>query len=372
MKKDFKTPMSSIAGSNFFNFRKVAKKYKIEKNHRAKFYKSITTSAFVTLLSVFDKIRYQSLKKSFKADDAPIFILGHWRSGTTLLHKLMCLDTKAGYTTTYHTVFPHNLFGLQGLLKRIMLLIMPTRRPHDGLEIHPDYPQEEEFALANTTSLSYYHWFYFAKNRKEIFKTLNNWQDLPPQKKKSWFSTYDDLVRRSLINTDKKRYVSKNPPNTFRIPQLLALYPNAKFIYIYRNPYEVYPSSFSFFKSVIKNIGFHDICDADIKEHVLTVFKELVNKYEKDKKLISEKNLIEIRYEDFIKSPAAHLENIYGHFDMEVTPFLKNAWELEEAKAKRHKINKTDFDKDLIAEINIFLEDYINEKGYALMQEKVS
>ena len=296
MNKDFKTPMSSNIGSNVFNFREQAKKCKIGKNHKVNYYKSMGVSIIMTLLGVFDKIRYFWLKRSFKTEEPPIFILGHWRSGTTLLHNFMCTDPQAGYTTTYHTIFPQNIFGLQRLLKWSMHKVMPDNRPHDGLPIHPDYPQEEEFAMAHLFSQGYYNWFYFPQGREEIFKTLNKWDELSTEQQKTWYSTYGKLVKRSLMDTGKKRYVSKNPANTFRIPQLLKMYPNAKFVYIYRNPYEVYPSSFGFFKSVIKNIGFQDITDPEIKEFVLKVFRELVDKYEKDRSLIPEKNLLEGRY----------------------------------------------------------------------------
>ncbi len=372
MKNDFKTPLSSIAGSNVFNFRELARKYKIENKHKTNFYKAMAVSAIITLLSVFDRIRYSWLKKSYKSIEPPIFVLGHWRSGTTLLHNFMCLDPKAGYTTTYHTVFPQNIFGLQRLLKRAMHKAMPTHRPHDGLPIHPDNPQEEEFALSHISSQGFYNWFYFAKNRKEFLETLNNWEGLSAEKRQSWLLTYDTLVKRSLLDTGKKRYVSKNPANTFRIPQLLKLYPNAKFVYIYRNPYEVYPSSFGFFKSVISTIGFHDISDAEIKEFVLMVFRQLVDKYEKDRSLIKKENLIEIRYEDFIKSPASYLKQIYTQLELEITPELEEKWNESERKAKSHKTNRNNFDNDLVTETNKYLADYINKKGYNLPREKVS
>src|SRR5436190_15005136 len=38
---------------------------------------------------------------------APIFILGHWRSGTTLLHELLVLDQRHGFPTTYECLAPN-------------------------------------------------------------------------------------------------------------------------------------------------------------------------------------------------------------------------------------------------------------------------
>src|SRR5438477_476776 len=33
--------------------------------------------------------------------EAPIFIIGHWRTGTTLLHELLILDERHTYANTY-------------------------------------------------------------------------------------------------------------------------------------------------------------------------------------------------------------------------------------------------------------------------------
>jgi len=53
---------------------------------------------------------YTYVRKSKKTSD-PVFIIGHWRSGTTYLHHVLAADHQMGYVTTYQTVFPHYLYS---------------------------------------------------------------------------------------------------------------------------------------------------------------------------------------------------------------------------------------------------------------------
>ena len=48
-----------------------------------------------------------------------------------------------------------------------------------------------------------------------------------------------------------KQLVLKNQDNTGKIPQLLEMFPNAKFVYCYRNPYDLYMSMKKFMTKVI-------------------------------------------------------------------------------------------------------------------------
>ena len=58
-----------------------------------------------------------------------------------------------------------------------------------------------------------------------------------------WKNSYLYLLKKLSIANKSRQLVLKNPPNTARIKMLLSLFPNAKFIYIHRNPFEVYASN---------------------------------------------------------------------------------------------------------------------------------
>src|SRR5205085_219832 len=53
-----------------------------------------------TLLRLLQDALLGRAIRAAKIKEPPIFILGHWRTGTTLLHELMICDERFGYPTT--------------------------------------------------------------------------------------------------------------------------------------------------------------------------------------------------------------------------------------------------------------------------------
>src|SRR5271170_7170628 len=75
----------------------------------------------------------------------PIFVLGFWRSGTTLLHELLCCDSNFGFPSTYACLNPaHFLLSERWTGSRSQ---QQVHRPMDHLRYSWASPQEDEFAL---------------------------------------------------------------------------------------------------------------------------------------------------------------------------------------------------------------------------------
>ena len=93
------------------------------------------------------------------------------------------------------------------------------------------------------------------------------------------------LVKVSLWNTNGTQYLSKNPPHTGRVKTLLEMFPNAKFIYLKRNPYTVFESTRSFFTNTIQPLRLQDITNEQIEANFIEVYRRLFYKYEEEKHL---------------------------------------------------------------------------------------
>ena len=76
---------------------------------------------------------------------------------------------------------------------------------------------------------------------------------------RSWYNSYDTLLRKALIDTKGNRLIVKNPVNTARIDKLLKLYPDAKFLYIYRNPVTVFYSTQKFFRNLFPKVWLNPV-----------------------------------------------------------------------------------------------------------------
>ncbi|MET0668031.1 MAG: sulfotransferase, partial [Methyloceanibacter sp.] len=68
------------------------------------------------VLRRLSEAKYAKAAEAVKLDTPPVFILGHWRTGTTLLHDLFAEDPNLAFPTTYECFFPHHFLISEGRL----------------------------------------------------------------------------------------------------------------------------------------------------------------------------------------------------------------------------------------------------------------
>lgn len=180
----------------------------------------------------------------------PVFIVGHFRSGTTYLHTLMSHDPAVAYMSTFQTMLPGNFLFRAGLFKRILAGSLPETRPMDDVEMAADYPYEDEYAVANVSPYSFYHGWYFPRRMRQYFKRYALMQ-APGREIERWKATYSRLLRKVAYANGQPRLLLKNPCNTARIGELLDIFPDAKFVHIIRNPYHVYFSTRRLYENIL-------------------------------------------------------------------------------------------------------------------------
>ena len=120
-------------------------------------------STFGVPFRVYEKWRFDKIVEQIELKKPPIFILGHWRSGTTHLHKLMVQDPQFGYITMFQAMFPKSFLGNK-LFENIMKIFLQEKRPMDNMRLELELAQEEEMALVNLFPYSFYMVFTFPEN----------------------------------------------------------------------------------------------------------------------------------------------------------------------------------------------------------------
>lgn len=306
-----KLPINTLVGADWKTFCAITKGQAIGKKYKNKYRLTKFVCRLLSSLNGIEERRYRKRLEQQPVNAEPVFILGHWRSGTTFVHNVLALDKHFGYTTTYQTVFPHLMLWGQPFFKKTMSWLMPDKRPTDNMELNVDLPQEEEFALSNMMDCSYYNFWFFPRNMMEYCDKYLILKTATPEEKEKFRSTFLKLIKISLWNTRGQQFLSKNPPHTGRIKEILEIFPNAKFIYLMRNPYTVFESTRSFFTNTIRPLKLQDISDEELESNILEIYARLYKKYEEDKKLIPAGNLIEIKFEDFEKDALGITEKIY-------------------------------------------------------------
>ena len=312
-----KLPVNTMVGAKWNTFKRTAAGQPIDKGFKSKYF---LTKSICRLLSTLQPIEDKKIRKieklNFQYEDEPVFILGHWRSGTTFVHNILALDKHFGYNTTYQTVFPNLMLFGQSFFKKNMAFLMPDKRPTDNMELNVDLPQEEEFALSNMTTVNYYNFWFFPKKWDFYTDHYLTFKKASAEDKKEFQDTFRRLVKISLHNTNGTQFLSKNPPHTARIKEILEIYPNAKFIYLVRNPYTVFESTRSFFTNTIQPLKLQDFSNEQIEEQILKVYKTMYDKYEEDKVLVPEGNLIEVKFEDIEANALDVTKKIYSTLNL--------------------------------------------------------
>jgi hypothetical protein len=294
--------------------------------------------------------------------DAPIFIIGHWRSGTTLLHELLILDERHTYPTTYECLEPNHFLLTEGLVTRWLSFLMPSRRPMDNMKAGWDRPQEDEFALCMLGAHSPYLSIAFP-NRPPLDLEYLEMKDVPPRGRERWKKIFFGFLQRLTFKTPK-RLVLKSPPHTCRIPVLLELFPDARFVHIVRDPYVVYPSTVNLWKSLSRAHGFQRPTFAGLDEQVFQNFVRMYERLEETRNLAAPERFHELRYEELVRDPVGQMRTLYerlglGEFD-KVLPRLEEYL----ASVAGYETNRYQLTPEQRAEIGRRWGDVIRRYGY--------
>ena len=244
--------------------------------------------------------------------DAPVFIIGHWGSGTTYLHKLMSLDPAFGFLDFGHALMPWNLYGTSSYLRCYVRPLVPRDRLFDQVSISLDDPQEEEMALAAMNPVSYFNTFYFPNEaREEALRALFP-ETLDEVEREGFESAYRLLVNRLSLRHRGKCLLFKNPAATTRMVMLRRLFPGAKFIHLVRCPFEVYASAMNRTPYLLNGFAWQDFDDFDLSTYTIEIYRSVMKRYLRDRVGPGSDDLVEVRYEDLVSRPLDVIDTIYG------------------------------------------------------------
>lgn len=257
--------------------------------------------------------RLQRLLTKGDAPERPrgaVFVIGYWRSGTTLLHELLCCDQRFGYPTTWACFNPHH-FRIASAPSATV-----STRPMDGMVLHQGSPQEDEFALLARGARSPYEAL-IAPGHLAAALTLGDPRDLPPDQEAAWREVFCGLLTDIAAAAGHRPLVLKSPTHSYRVATIRQLFPDARFVLMVRNPFEVFESAVRMWTSLFRLYALSPIPDEDnIRHAVLADRLTLEAKMNAGLQGLSPRQLIVVRFEDLRSEPLAVLEEIYGRLDL--------------------------------------------------------
>lgn len=357
-------PANTLIGADWKTFKKLTEENPYDKGFRTKYYITKSVCRLLSLMAPIQERRYQKLLADKPLEHDPLFILGHWRSGTTFVHNIFAQDEHFAHTTTYQTVFPHLMMFGQPFFKFMMKIVMPSHRPTDGMELTPDLPQEEEFALTNMMTCSYYDFWFFPKRMLDFCDRYLTFETITPEEKRAYQEAFMKIVKISMWNTGGTQYLSKNPPHTGHVKALVEMFPNAKFIYLMRNPYTVFESTRSFFTQTCGPLKLQDVSDDEIEMNAIKAYPRLYKAYQEQKQFIPEGNLYEVKFEEFERDAYNTTKDIYERLHLPCWEESEPAIRAYIESKRGYKKNKYEYKPRTIQLVNEYWGQVIDDWGY--------
>jgi hypothetical protein len=243
-----------------------------------------------------------------------VVVLGYWRSGTTLLHELLCLDTRYTYPTTHACMNPHHfLFSEASALARGG---SSSQRPMDEMEVQAGSPQEDEFALLSLGARSPYEALVIPTILPEALK-LTDPRDLSSRDEERWREVFLSFLAGVSVRGMGRSMILKSPTHGSRIATLRELLPDARFVLIVRDPWTSFESVVRMWRKMFETYAIGPIPpDDDIREAVIADRPRFEAKLASSTADLPKHRFATITYESLIANPAEVIEQLYLRLEL--------------------------------------------------------
>jgi hypothetical protein len=318
--------------------------------------------------SVLFKLQDASLAEALNLihPEPPVFVLGFWRSGTTLLHELLCCDHRYGFPSTYACMNPSH-FALTERFSADTATQQTASRPMDNMRYSWASPQEDEFALLALGAASPYEAL-LVPSLMQNPSRLVDWRQQHDAERQRWKDAFQSFFR-LLTQQQQKTMIFKSPPHGFKLSMLLSLFPQAKYIIIERNPYEVFASNLKLWRTLLSLYALEPWSEVEIERFVLESYRIHEELIEEGSHSYPEASIGRVRYEDLVANPVSQMEHLYENLQLGNFDEVRERVTQYSAKVAGHARNRFAVSAQQKRNVEREWGDLINRKNYTWPEE---
>jgi hypothetical protein len=282
--------------------------------------------------------------------EQPVFIIGNPRSGTTFLQRLLAKDKRTFVSMkTWEMLLAPSIVqrkianALAALDRRLgghlakRIAASEERWQEDNVmhNVALGAPEEDEYLLTHIWS-NLKIWLYAAMLDEAAPYTYFD-TAMPEAEKERIMTFYKRCLQRHLYarNDGKRRYLAKNPSFSPMVDTLYERFPDAKIIYLARNPLDMIPSYMSLTEfewrilgDPVEEYGCRDYV-LDMARHWYTYPLERLERAPQDSYIV-------VNFNDLIDDAEQTVREIYSRFGLSISRDFAQVLRAETERARAH------------------------------------
>lgn len=314
-------------------------------------------------LAAIQQLCWQRRLKESTLHGPPVFIIGHWRSGTTLMHELLVKDERLSSPSTFQCFAPQHFLVSEWFFRRFCGWLLPDRRPMDNMSAGWDRPQEDEFALVALGMPSPYRRIAFP-NRPPLDLEYLDTESLDEDQRERWARQLQRFLAMVSWRTERPLVV-KSPTHTGRVATLARLFPGAKFIHLTRDPLELFPSTLRLWTGLDQVQSLQKPTGEGLQDYVIDCLQRMYAAFHRQRDAIPAGHLVDVRYEDLIADPVGQIESIYHRLRLGDFEHLRQTLvDWAETEHRQYQTNRHELPPAQVSLVRQQWSEYFERYGY--------
>lgn len=294
----------------------------------------------------------------------PLVILGHWRSGTTHLANILAASGRFAIASPVAVGMPWDMLGLARLTKPLLERALPEGRYIDKVAVTPDSPQEDELALASMAPLSFYHGIYFPRRFRDALDAGLFFEGASDADRQARLEAFELFARKCCAAGGGRPVLVKNPVYTAYPALIRDVFPDAKFVHIHRNPYDVIVSMRNFYAKLLEALALQPFDHIDIDETNLAVYAEMMARFSAETRDWAPPHLAEVGYDALNADPIGTIQNVFETLRIDGFDAAEGAMRTYLDGVGSYEKNRFPHDPALAARVEEVCAPYLDRWGY--------
>jgi hypothetical protein len=280
---------------------------------------------YIWFTFLLDEIFFPGYRK--QEVKAPIFIIGNFRSGSTLLQRLIAQDVETiSAMKTWEiymapSIVQRKVLKLITKIDRVLLngrlvkkLAAWDARVLGTIPMHKvglwEVDEDEGMLLYNNTSTFSMFIFPFM----DFFKPYLYFDtEMPDEDKGMSMDFYYRMIQKHLYYHKLPVYIAKNPAFSVKIDTLRKYFPDARFIYLVRNPVDMLASKTSYFSYCWQFFG-EPLEPYPFQPELLALTKHWYTYSLERLETLPESDYVILKYDDLVGNLESSIQKIYNRF----------------------------------------------------------